>query len=63
MSNEKELFSCKTGIALGNDFFAQQQSATKFDIAPVAEELVRQSNIEITTPGIYELKIILTRLK
>ena len=64
MSDEsKEIASVVTGLALGDEFFMQQESFGKDDFLPVIHSLIHKCEGKITAPGVYEIKLIISKLK
>lgn len=62
-SDEKEVFSCYTGLAVSDDFFCKQQHMTKDDLLPALHQLATQCDGMIKSAGIYAFKLRLVRMK
>jgi hypothetical protein len=63
MTTEKEIASFTTGLALGNDFFAQQEKMTQEDWMPVIHSLITQCDGLIKSPGIYSITLHVSKIK
>lgn len=64
MSDEiNEIVSVVTALALGDEFFMQQESFGKDNFLPVIHSLIHLCEGKITTPGIYEIKLTINKLK
>jgi len=62
-ADEKEIFSCHTGMAVSDDFFCQQQHMTDDDLLPAMHSLATACDGMIKGPGIYALKLRIVKLK
>lgn len=60
---EKEIFSCHTGLAVDDDFFCGKQSLTGDDLLPAIHQLVNQCDGMIRSSGIYAFKLKLVKMK
>lgn len=63
MNNEKEIFECKTGLGVNEDFFAQSQAMTKEDMLPIFSQLAHLCDKKITESGLYEVRLKLVKVK
>lgn len=61
--NGQEIFYCKTGLALSDEFFCQNQYMTKEDLMPVMQSLVNACDCLIKSSGIYSFTLKIERLK
>lgn len=62
-SEEKEIFSCHTGLALGDDFFCRTQHMEEGDLLPVVHSLAKECGGMIKEPGIYAFKLQIVKMK
>ena len=62
-SEEKEVFSCHTGLFLGDDFFCGKQSMTEEDLFPVIYSLIKECDGMIKESGIYAFKLQIVKMK
>lgn len=60
---ENEIYSCYTGLAVGDDFFCKQQHMTADDLLPAIHQLANQCDGMIKQSGIYALKLRLVKMK
>lgn len=63
MSDEKEVFSCHTGLALADSYFCQTQSMRAEDLLPAFSQLNAMCDGMITAPGLYAIKLQIVKLK
>jgi len=62
-NGEKEIFSCYTGLGVGDDFFNKKTSMNSQDLLPAISQLINECDGKIKEPGIYALKLKIVRLK
>jgi hypothetical protein len=60
---EEKIISVSTGLALGDDYFAQQEYMGSHDFIPVVHSLINECKDRINKPGIYEFKLTVSKLK
>ncbi len=60
---ETEIYSCHTGIGVGDEFFHDKQHMTAEDLMPAVHQLVNQCDGMIKEPGIYAMRLTLVKLK
>lgn len=63
MSEEKEIASFNTAVAVGDDFFAKRQYMTAEDLMPAFHELNIKCDGIIKEPGIYAIRLQITKMK
>jgi hypothetical protein len=63
MNEEQETKWFHTALALNEDYFASQQSLCKDDLLVIVQSLVNQIGDSINKPGIYEIKLGITKVK
>lgn len=59
----KEIFSCHTGLAVGDDVFHVKQHLCTGDLLPAIHELASKCNGMIKESGIYAFKLQIVKLK
>ena len=62
-TEENEIHSCYTGLALGDDFFCGKQHMTEEDLFPMLHELMRLCDGIIRESGIYAFKLRVVKIK
>lgn len=60
---EKEIFSCYTGLGVADDFFCKQQHMSADDLLPVISQLVNQCDGMIKESGVYAIKLRIDKIK
>lgn len=63
MSEEKELATFITGLALGNEFFEKNEKMTEEQWIPVLHSLITQCDGIINSPGIYSISLQIKQIK
>jgi len=63
MSEEKEILSVYTGLAVGDEFFCGRQSMTEEDLLPALHSLLKQCDGIINESGIYAIRLQLVKIK
>jgi hypothetical protein len=62
-AEEKEIFSCHTGLAVGDEFFCRQQHMREEDLLPVIYSLAKECDGKIKQSGIYAFRLQIVRMK
>lgn len=52
-----------TGLAVGDDFFSKHEYMTSEDLLPAFHDLYAKCDGVVKKPGIYEFRIIITKMK
>lgn len=60
---EKEIFSCHTGLAVGDDFFCAKQHMCTGDLLPAFHQLASMCSGMIKEAGIYAFRLQVVKLK
>ncbi len=63
MSDEKELGSFRTGLALGDTYFTGDTAKDDYYLLPAISSLMKECEGLIKVPGLYSFKLIVTKLK
>lgn len=59
----EEIFSCRTGLTVGDDFFCVKQHMCTGDLLPSFHQLASKCSGMIKEAGIYAFKLQVVKLK
>ena len=62
-SEEKEIFSCHTALAVGDEFFCDKQHMSDEDLLPLFHSLIKECDGIIKESGIYAFRLTISKMK